>query len=70
MGADTLLVCRLAGLDVSLTVKVPGMQRFAEGSDVGLQWSAARQYLFHRESGKRCEHAEQQMFASQKKYAI
>lgn len=70
MGADTLLVCRLPEFDGSLTVKVPGMQRFADGSEVGLQWSAARQYLFHHESGKRCEHAEQQMFASQKKYAI
>lgn len=70
MGADTLLVCLLAGISEPLTIKVPGMQRFTDGSEVGLQWSAARQYLFHRESGKRCVPAEQQMFASQKKYAV
>ncbi|KNC05362.1 ABC transporter ATP-binding protein [Pantoea sp. RIT-PI-b] len=70
MGADTLLVCVLPGIEPPLTVKVPGMQRFSDGSEVGLQWSAARQYLFHSESGKRCLPAEQQLFAAQKKYAV
>ena len=70
MGSDTLLACQLAGLSDLVTVKVPGMQRYDEGSQVGLQWSAARQYLFSSISGKRCASAEQQMFSSQKKYAV
>ncbi|ORM57842.1 ABC transporter ATP-binding protein [Pantoea rodasii] len=70
MGSDTLLACQLAGLADLVTVKVPGMQRYDEGSQVGLQWSAARQYLFTTTNGKRCASAEQQMFASQKKYAV
>jgi len=70
MGADTLLVCMLAGMAEPLTVKVPGMHHFADGCEVGLQWSAARQYLFYSASGKRCAHAEPNMFASQKKYAV
>jgi sn-glycerol 3-phosphate transport system ATP-binding protein len=70
MGSDTLLACQLAGLSDLVTVKVPGMQRYDEGSLVGLQWSAARQYLFSSTSGKRYASAEQQMFSSQKKYAV
>lgn len=70
MGADTLLVCELAGIPAPVTVKVAGMQRFTDGSEVGLQWSAARQYLFYSDSGQRCVDAEQHMFASQKKYAV
>lgn len=70
MGSDTLLVCELAGIPEPLTVKVPGMQHIADGSEVGLQWSAARQYLFFSDSGKRCVAAEQHMFVSQKKYAV
>ena len=70
MGADTVLVCQLAGLADAITVKVPGMQHFVEDSQVGLQWSAARQYLFSTTTGKRCVSAEQQMFVSQKKYAV
>ncbi|MDI9275705.1 ABC transporter ATP-binding protein [Pantoea sp. EABMAA-21] len=70
MGADTLLVCQLAGLSDAITVKVPGMQHFVEDSQVGLQWSATRQYLFSTTTGKRCLSAEQQMFVSQKKYAV
>ncbi|ALV92289.1 MULTISPECIES: ABC transporter ATP-binding protein [Pantoea] len=70
MGADTLLACQLAGLSEVITVKVPGMQRYDEGSQVGLQWSAARQYLFSTTSGKRSTSAEQHMFASQNKYAV
>ena len=31
MGADTLLVCLLAGISEPLTIKVPGMQRFTDG---------------------------------------
>ncbi len=70
MGADTLLACQLAGFAEPLTVKVPGMQHFSDGSVVGLQWSAARQYLFSSSSGQRCAHAEHQAFNSQKKYAV
>ncbi|MDF7662231.1 ABC transporter ATP-binding protein [Erwiniaceae bacterium L1_54_6] len=70
MGADTLLVCALPDINEPLTVKVPGMKRFDEGSRVGLQWSASKQYLFSTTTGKRCPSAEQQLFASGKKYAV
>ncbi|MFT4274089.1 MAG: ABC transporter ATP-binding protein [Pantoea sp.] len=70
MGADTLLLCTLPNIAETLTVKVPGMKRFDEGTLVGLQWSAAQQYLFASQSGKRCWLAEQHLIASGKKYAV
>ncbi|ERK09410.1 SN-glycerol-3-phosphate transport ATP-binding protein UgpC [Pantoea sp. AS-PWVM4] len=70
MGADTLLVCALANVTDALTVKVPGMQRFEEGSLVGLQWSPSQQYLFASHSGKRCWLAEQTLYSCEKKYAV
>jgi len=70
MGADTLLVCQLADTPEPLTVKVAGMQHFTAGSQVGLQWPAARQYLFSSRSGQRCAHAEHHAFASPQKYAV
>lgn len=70
MGADTLLQCQLAHSHASLTVTVPGMKRFIEGSLTGLQWPADKQYLFSTDSGKRCLHAEQLMSVSSKKYAV
>jgi sn-glycerol 3-phosphate transport system ATP-binding protein len=56
MGADTLVVCRLAQTPATITVKIPGMKSMAEGSQVGLQWSPAAQYFFSTSSGKRCRH--------------
>jgi sn-glycerol 3-phosphate transport system ATP-binding protein len=70
MGADTLLVCRLPGITESLTVKVPGLQRFTDDSLVGLQWSTSRQYLFSTTSGQRCVAAEHPMLLAEKKYAV
>ncbi|WP_210451097.1 ABC transporter ATP-binding protein [Pantoea ananatis] len=70
MGADTLLMCQLAHSHETLTVTVAGMKRFSEGSLVGLQWPADKQYLFSTDSGKRCLHAEQLMSVSSKKYAV
>ncbi|KHE01033.1 ABC transporter ATP-binding protein [Pantoea stewartii] len=70
MGADTLVVCQLTGSQAVLTVTVPGMKRFNEGHLTGLQWPVDKQYLFSTASGKRCLHAEQQMSASFKQYAV
>lgn len=58
MGADTLLVCSIAGAAEPLTVKVAGMKRFAEGQPVGLQWLSSAQYFFFTTGGKRCYDAE------------
>lgn len=69
MGADTLLVCQLAGVADPVTVRLPGMRHIDEGMPVGLQWSAARQYLFSSLSGRRCPAAEN-MLVTQKKYAV
>ncbi|MDZ7278437.1 ABC transporter ATP-binding protein [Pantoea eucrina] len=70
MGADTLLACQLPAMTAPLIVKVPGLQRFNEGESVGLQWSAARQYLFSSRSGQRCAAAEQRLTDNEKKYAV
>ena len=70
MGADTLLVCKIAACHHPITLKVAGMRRFAEHSLVGLQWSAAKQYFFSSDSGKRCYHAEQIFLPTQQQYAV
>jgi len=70
MGADTLLVCQIAACEEPITVKVAGMRRFSEHSQVGLQWSASKHYFFVSASGKRCYGAEQNVLPSEQKYAV
>ncbi|WP_122095249.1 ABC transporter ATP-binding protein [Rahnella sp. Larv3_ips] len=70
MGADTLVVCALAGYPEPLTVKVAGMRRFAEGQAVGLQWATGAQYFFFTAGGKRCYLAERACLPSENKVAV
>lgn len=70
MGADTLVVCALAGYPEPLTVKVAGMKRFAEGQIVGLQWATGAQYFFFSADGKRCYYAEHACLPSQTRVAV
>jgi sn-glycerol 3-phosphate transport system ATP-binding protein len=70
MGADTLVACVLPGYGEPLTVKVAGMQRFAEGQTVGLQWSTGAQYFFNTADGKRCYQAEQTCLPSEQRVAV
>ncbi|TKI08135.1 ABC transporter ATP-binding protein [Martelella alba] len=70
MGADTLLSCQPRGCREQITVKVPGMKRFAPTSPVGLDWSAAAQYFFFGATGKRCYGAEQSALPLGKKFAV
>lgn len=70
MGADTLVVCHLPALQEPITVKMPGMQRFSEGSLVGLQWDERAQYLFSSSNGERCHHREHAFQTVTQKYAI
>lgn len=70
MGAETLLLCQLAGVQEPVTVRVAGLQPVSAGSQLGLQWPAAKQYLFATHSGKRCVTAEQQLFMGEKKVAV
>ncbi|MBP2168401.1 sn-glycerol 3-phosphate transport system ATP-binding protein [Erwinia toletana] len=70
MGADTLVACHLTGDNTFLTVKVPGMQKFSEGSLTGLYWPATAQYLFSTASGKRRFDAEQDFYPIAQQYAI
>jgi len=70
MGADTLVVCALAGYPEPLTVKVAGMRRFAEGQAVGLQWATGAQYFFFTAGGKRCYRAERACLPSENKVAV
>ncbi|WP_261452952.1 ABC transporter ATP-binding protein [Serratia grimesii] len=70
MGADTLAVCHLPAVPGQITVKIPGMQHFTEGSLVGLQWAAAAQYLFSTSSGERCHHLEHAFQTVTYQYAV
>ncbi|CAK9885721.1 MAG: sn-glycerol-3-phosphate import ATP-binding protein UgpC [Candidatus Erwinia impunctatus] len=58
MGADTLVSCHISGVPDAIIVKVPGMQRYAENTLVGLNWSASAQYIFDAATGKRYHDAE------------
>ncbi|QLK61277.1 ATP-binding cassette domain-containing protein [Enterobacteriaceae bacterium Kacie_13] len=70
MGADTLVVCALTGYPEPLTVKVPGMKRFAEGQIVGLQWATGAQYFFFSADGKRCYRAEHVCLPAENRVAV
>lgn len=70
MGADTLVVCALAGHDDLLTVKVAGMKRFAQGQRVGLQWATSAQFFFFTAGGKRCYRAEQSCLPLKTRVAV
>lgn len=60
MGADTLILCKPDMINQAdntnniITVKIPGMRHFIEGSKVGLNWPDTMQYLFFTNDGQRC----------------
>ncbi|MCW8114085.1 ABC transporter ATP-binding protein [Yersinia intermedia] len=70
MGADTLIVCQLAACQAAITVKVPGVKHFSEGSTIGLRWEASSQYFFSTTTGKRCYSVEHKILPLEKRYAV
>lgn len=51
LGADTVVLCRIA--DQALSLRVPGHARAAPGSTVQLTWDAGSTHLFDAETGAR-----------------
>jgi sn-glycerol 3-phosphate transport system ATP-binding protein len=70
MGSDTLVVCKIAQCQATLTVKIPGMCPLNEGSIVGLHWLTSAQYFFSTANGKRCYPVEENVLAMEEKLAV
>lgn len=70
MGSDTLAVCSLAQSSATVTIKIPGMRHFNQGTVIGLQWAKAAQYLFATANGKRCYHLDENVLAIGERLAV